>query len=117
MDMQGMQGSMPSTFYWGKDKELLFNGWPGDKTVMYVLALVVVFVIAFFVEWLSHTRLVKPGPNYVVTGLIQTLIHGFRVALAFLVMLAVMSFNVGVFIAAVSGHTVGFFFFGTSIFW
>ncbi|KAF9598113.1 hypothetical protein IFM89_025305 [Coptis chinensis] len=117
MDMGSGSTSMQMTFYWGKDSELLFSGFPGEKTGMYVLALILVFVIALLVEFLSHTRLTKGGgTNYVANALVQTFIHGVRVGLAFLVMLAVMSFNVGVLIAAVSGHTIGFLFFGTALF-
>jgi copper transporter 1 len=37
--------------------------------------------------------------------------HAVSVGLAYMVMLAVMSFNGGVSIVAVAGHLVGFFFF------
>ncbi|XP_027356632.1 copper transporter 6-like [Abrus precatorius] len=100
---------MHMTFFWGKDAQILFSSWPGGKSGMYVLALVCVFVVAVFVELLSHTRFIKPGLNHVVAGLIQTLLHVLRVGLAYLVMLALMSFNGGVFLVALLGHALGFF--------
>ncbi|XP_061374689.1 copper transporter 6-like [Gastrolobium bilobum] len=102
---------MHMTFYWGKEAEVLFNNWPGDRTGMYVLSLVFVFVMSVLVEVLSHTRFIKPGSNHVVAGLVQTLMHLLRVGLSNLVMLALMSFNGGVFLVAVFGHALGFLFF------
>lgn len=119
MDRTGMMHHkmmMHMTFFWGKNAEILFSGWPGTRTGMYVLALIVVFVLSFIVEWLSHCQLIKPGSTNVAAGLVQTLLHGFRVGLAYMVMLAVMSFNVGVFLVAVAGHTLGFLFFGSRVF-
>ncbi|KAF5193829.1 Copper transporter [Thalictrum thalictroides] len=107
---------MQMYFYWGKTVTLLFSGFPGDKLGLYILALILVFLAAVIVEWLSSAKLYTSGPNYVGTAFLQTFIHGLRVALAFLIMLCVMSFNVGVFIAAVLGHTIGFLIFGTSLF-
>lgn len=45
--------------------------------------------------------------------MVQTMMYSVRIGLAYLVMLAVMSFNAGVFIVAVAGHAVGFFLFGS----
>ncbi|KAJ9146729.1 hypothetical protein P3X46_028960 [Hevea brasiliensis] len=104
------------TFFWGKNAEILFDGWPSTRTDMYVLALISVFVFAFFVEWLSHCQLIKLGCTDLAAGLIQTLLHAFRIGLAYLLMLAIMSFNGGVFLVAVAGHTVGFLFFGSRVF-
>ncbi|KAL5580898.1 hypothetical protein UlMin_013340 [Ulmus minor] len=127
-DMGGMGGmdmnstSMPHkmmmhmTFFWGKDAEILFSKWPGTRTGMYVLALLFVFVLSALVEWLSHCKLIKPGSTQVGAGLVQTGLHALRIGLAYLVMLAVMSFNVGVFLVAVAGHTVGFLLFGSRAF-
>ncbi|MCL7025833.1 hypothetical protein MKW94_027717 [Papaver nudicaule] len=64
------------------------------------------------VEFLAYMEFVKFGLTGVATRMLLTVKHGIRVGLLYLVMLAVMSFNVGVLIAAVSGHTLGFFFFG-----
>ncbi|XP_057772389.1 copper transporter 1-like [Salvia miltiorrhiza] len=100
------------TFFWGTDSEILFSGWPGTRTGMYVLALVLVFFLAFIIELLSSVlqRAGKAGP------LLRTLVHGLRIGLAYLVMLALMSFNAGVFIVAVVGHSLGFFVFGSRVF-
>ncbi|KAE8691777.1 Copper transporter 6 [Hibiscus syriacus] len=108
---------MHMTFFWGSDAQILFSGWPGTSTGMYVLALIVVFVLAFTSEFVSNCRLLKPGSdNHVTAGLVQTLLHALRVGLAYLVMLAIMSFNGGVFLAAVSGHLLGFLLFGSQVF-
>ncbi|CAI0540367.1 unnamed protein product [Linum tenue] len=100
---------MHMTFYWGKDALILFSGWPGTRTEMYVLALVFVFLLAFLVEWLSGCRLIRKDAG-------RTAMHGVRAGLAYMVMLAVMSFNGGVFLAAVAGHAVGFLVFGSRVF-
>ncbi|WOG89130.1 hypothetical protein DCAR_0208366 [Daucus carota subsp. sativus] len=108
---------MHMTFFWGKNVDILFNDWPGQNSGgMYVLALFVVFVLVMIVEWLSHSNLIKQGSNHVVAGLVQTLMHAMRVALAYIVMLAVMSFNGGVLIVAVAGHSLGFLIFGSRVF-
>ncbi|KAK3206384.1 hypothetical protein Dsin_020430 [Dipteronia sinensis] len=107
---------MHMTFFWGKNAEILFSGWPGSRPGMYALALVSVFIVSLLVEWLSHCKLIKSGSRHVVAGLLQTTVHALRIGLAYLVMLAVMSFNGGVFLAAVAGHTLGFLLFGSRVF-
>ncbi|XP_068644094.1 copper transporter 1-like [Aristolochia californica] len=128
--MNGMDKDMPMpmpgdkpmtmmlmTFFWGKNVEILFSGWPGYGHLgMYLLALFFVFALAVIVEFLSGIRPWKQGSNRAVAGLAQTGVHALRVALAYLVMLAVMSFNVGVLIVAIAGHTLGFLVFGSQVF-
>ncbi|GLT66979.1 hypothetical protein SLA2020_393170 [Shorea laevis] len=109
-------GTKHMTFFWGNNAEILFSGWPGTSPSMYLLALIVVFVLAFSVEWLSHCLVMKPGPTNLSAGMVQTLVHMLRMGLAYLVMLAIMSFNVGVLLVAVAGHTLGFMLFGSRIF-
>ncbi|KAF9675411.1 hypothetical protein SADUNF_Sadunf09G0029600 [Salix dunnii] len=117
--MQNHDMMMHMTFFWGRSAEILFSGWPGSsdkRPYMYFVALLFVFVLSILVEWLSHCRLIKPGSNHVAAGLVQTLLHALRVGLAYLVMLAIMSFNGGVFLVAVAGHALGFLFFGSRVF-
>ncbi|KAL2486427.1 Copper transporter 6 [Abeliophyllum distichum] len=105
---------MHMAFFWSKNAEILFSGWPGRRTGMYVLALIFIFVLCVIVEWLSHCKWIKGSK--LSGGLIQTAIYGLRMGLVYMVMLAVMSFNIGVFIVAVCGHTFGFFVFGSRVF-
>ncbi|PWA56272.1 ctr copper transporter family [Artemisia annua] len=108
---------MHMTFFWGRNGEILFPGWPGTNKGMYALVLIFVFFLSFIVEFLSHVKFDgKKGSGPVIEGLVRTLVHGLRVGLAYMIMLAVMSFNGGVFLVAVAGHALGFFVFGTSVF-
>ncbi|KAL3829084.1 hypothetical protein ACJIZ3_017886 [Penstemon smallii] len=112
---------MHMTFFWGKNAEILFDGWPGhDHLGMYILALALVFFLALFVEWLSNCNVLRDAASShhrsTAVGLLQTLMYAVRIGLAYIVMLAVMSFNAGVFLVAIAGHSIGFFFFGSRAF-
>ncbi|GMN56509.1 hypothetical protein TIFTF001_025630 [Ficus carica] len=101
--------TMHSSFYWGKEAIVLFTNWPDKNAGMYVLAFFFVFLMAVAAEVLSVPPTVKAGTSPAKAGAIQASVYAFRIGFAYLVMLSVMSFNVGIFIAAVAGHTLGFF--------
>lgn len=112
MKMHMTKMKMHMSLYWGKDAIVLFSGWPNHNIGMYILAMLFVFFLAMFAELMSYK------PNFIKRGaitspikgsLIHATIYAFRIGFLYLVMLAVMSFNLGIFIAAVAGHTLGFF--------
>ncbi|XP_010473087.1 PREDICTED: copper transporter 6 [Camelina sativa] len=106
---------MHMTFFWGKNTEVLFSGWPGTSSGMYALCLIVVFLLAVIAEWLAHSAILSGrGSTNCAPGIAQTAVYTLKTGLAYLVMLAVMSFNVGVFIVAIAGFSVGFFLFGST---
>ncbi|XP_019102268.1 PREDICTED: copper transporter 2-like [Camelina sativa] len=108
---------MHMTFFWGKNTEVLFSGWPGTSSGMYALCLVVVFFLAVIAEWLAHSPFLRADSSTSrAAGLFQTAVYTLKTGLSYLVMLAVMSFNAGVFIVAIAGYAVGFFFFGSTAF-
>ncbi|GER57236.1 copper transporter [Striga asiatica] len=95
--------NMHTSFFWGKHVTILFDGWPGGLG-MYVLALAAVFLLAAAVEMLPAAAVSKQRGKPAAAS---AAVHGLRMGLAYLVMLSVMSFNVGVFAAAVAGHAAG----------
>lgn len=115
-DMDSEKSYTHMTFFWGKNSEILFTGWPGARGGMYALALIAVFALAVLVEWLNFCRVIRPRWGRTSAGIAQTAMYAVRVGLAYLVMLAVMSFNVGVLIAVILGHALGFLLFGASAF-
>lgn len=109
MKMKDMVTHM--NLYWGKDVIILFQGWPSNNLGMYILALAFVFLLSATIEVLSIAPVVKQGTTKspVIGGLTQTILYALRIGLSYLVMLSVMSFNLGIFIVAVAGHAFGFF--------
>ncbi|VVB04585.1 unnamed protein product [Arabis nemorensis] len=108
---------MHMTFFWGKNTEVLFSGWPGTSSGMYALCLIVVFFLAVIAEWLAHSPIFRAdGSTDRTAGIAQTAVYTLKTGLSYLVMLAVMSFNGGVFIVAIAGYAVGFLLFGSTVF-
>ncbi|XP_050213400.1 copper transporter 4-like [Mercurialis annua] len=101
-----------TSFFWGHKAEVLFKGWPGSSSGMYALALIFVFVLAVIVEWFNYCSIIKPGTNKVAAGFFRVGMYVLRTGLSYMVMLAVVSFNGGVFLAAVGGHALGLALFG-----
>ncbi|KAK9290205.1 hypothetical protein L1049_008371 [Liquidambar formosana] len=108
MDMPNM-GTMHTSFFWSKDVIILFPGWPDHSLGMYILALFFVFLLSAGVEVLSISPAHKPGMSPMMAALMQATVYALRMGLAYLVMLTVMSYNLGIFIVVVAGHAVGFF--------
>ena len=98
-----------TTFFSGKTTE-------SQSIVSYILALSYVFSLCLVIEWLSNARLIKYCSNdNVKAGFLQTLLYGFRAALAYLVMLSVMSFDMGIILSAIAGYSIGFLVFNRLI--
>lgn len=100
------------TFYWSYNCEVLFPGWPGPNRGMYALALIFVFFLAFLAEWLARcsdaASNVKPGADKLAKVAFRTAMYAVKSGFSYLVILAVVSFNGGVFLAAIFGHALGF---------
>lgn len=105
-----MKIAMHMSFYWGKDViTILFVGWPEGNAGMYALAFLFVLLLGVTVEVLSVLATAKFGTNPKLGALIQAFVHTIRMAFAYMAMLAVMSYNLGIFIAALAGHGIGMF--------
>ena len=110
------------TIYWGKDVTLLFDWWRTDSWPRYALSLLACFLFSLFYQYLedrrlrfnsaadrlSHPLLSKIGHTW---RLASAALFGFNAAIGYLLMLAVMSFNGGVFLAVVLGISVGYLLF------
>ena len=128
---------MHMTFYWGKKVTLLIDCWKTDSWTSYSLSLIACLVAAVFYQYLENRRIrlkliSSTKPSSSPTQQIQipllrsklagdgaklglkfasTTLFGVNSAIGYLLMLAVMSFNGGVFVAIVVGLTIGYFFF------
>ncbi|KAM0051271.1 putative Ctr copper transporter [Helianthus debilis subsp. tardiflorus] len=68
MGMESNKTMTHMTFYWGKNAWILFHGWPGSSTGMYILALVLVFVLVLIMECLAHSNAATAKSNVAIAG-------------------------------------------------
>lgn len=123
---------MHMTFYWGTQVTLLFTSWRTESLLSYSLALLACVAAATFYQYLEHIRLrlrrsktqqleepligknnsVGGGWRWSAAKIGAGLAFGVSSGVGYLLMLAVMSFNGGVFVAIVLGLTAGHLAFG-----
>ncbi|KAK6912885.1 Ctr copper transporter [Dillenia turbinata] len=132
---------MHMTFYWGRRVTLIFDSWKTETWISYGLTLVACFLCSAFYQYMEDRRLrfkiiASTAPNSQqleapllinadgrkmigglagigsrTANLVGALLFGINSALGYLLMLAVMSFNGGVFLAIVSGLSSGYLVF------
>ncbi|GMJ07277.1 copper transporter 5 [Hibiscus trionum] len=120
---------MHMTLYWGKDVTLLIDSWKTESWLSYLLALLACFIFASFYQYMEDRRLrfsslassksnpsppsyVPLLPNYRRSAKFATaVLFGINSAFGYILMLAIMSFNGGVFLAIVLGLAVGYLLF------
>lgn len=110
---------MHMTLYWSKELTLLINSWKTQSWSSYLLTLLACFLFSAFYQYLEDRRLrfkalassSSSSPSILSTRFATALLFGVNSAMRYLLMLAVMSFNGGVFVAIVLGLSVGYFFF------
>ncbi|KAJ4812696.1 hypothetical protein LUZ62_025262 [Rhynchospora pubera] len=125
---------MHMTFYWGKTVTILFDFWRTNSWLSYSLSLLALFLASAFYQYMEDRRVrfkilaeSKPAssePSIETPLLYGRAIRGWSLArsatavlftvnsaIGYMLMLAVMSFNGGVFIAIVVGLGVGYLVF------
>lgn len=120
---------MHMTFYWGKTVTILVDSWRTDSWISYLISLVALLLASAFYQYLEDRRvrfklLSKTNPSSFEIPLLSgagggkstarvsaAVLFGVNSAIGYLLMLAVMSFNGGVFLAVVIGLTLGYYAF------
>ncbi|XP_055804251.1 copper transporter 5-like [Solanum dulcamara] len=130
---------MHMTFYWGKNVTVLFDFWRTDSWTSYAITLLACFIFSLFYQYMedrrqrfrilsANSKRNYPPPSAAVNvPLLHTsptvggrwnsarfataILFGVNSAIGYLLMLAVMSFNGGVFVAVVLGLAIGYLFF------
>lgn len=126
---------MHMTFYWSYKVTLLIDSWKTDSWTSYALSLLACLLVSSFYQYLENRRIRlklissdkhSPTPQIQIPLLRSNLagekakmgvkfagaiLFGVNSAIGYLLMLAIMSFNGGIFVAIVVGLTIGYFFF------
>ncbi|PKA47052.1 Copper transporter 5 [Apostasia shenzhenica] len=124
---------MHMTFYWGKNVTILLDSWRTDSWLSYLLSLLVLLVASAFYQYLEDRRIrfkliFRRNPSSIEVPLLRRTIAGhsasraasallfcLNAAIGYLLMLAVMSFNGGVFLAVVIGLALGYYAFRSGV--
>ncbi|KAG7941804.1 hypothetical protein I3843_16G065000 [Carya illinoinensis] len=125
---------MHMTFYWGKEVTLLLDSWRTDSWTSYSLTLIACLIASAFYQCMEDRRvrfklvsagkpsaqietpflrgkLFQGGPKFSAARIGGAALFGFNSAIGYLLMLAVMSFNGGIFLAVVLGLAIGYLLF------
>ncbi|WOG81511.1 hypothetical protein DCAR_0100661 [Daucus carota subsp. sativus] len=123
---------MHMTFYWGTNVTILFDSWKTNSITSYALSLFACFLISVFYQYMEDRRIKlkliassSPPRSGLNTPLISekfagggtmaklagAAMFGVNSAVGYMLMLAIMSFNGGVFVAVVVGLSVGYLVF------
>lgn len=106
--LSSRNGMAHSGFWFGRDVEILFSGWPVNYGHFHLfLALLLVFMLSALAQMYSMTPMTTP--KMVPKSIIQhAALHGFRTLITYLVLLCVITFNVGVIMTVLLGHVAGY---------
>lgn len=115
LNMEGMEG-MHSAFYSGYRVKLYFDAWDiqsewkYDLLIIGLLLMGVVFqLLTYFLAFLRQRILSSPAINRKILLIPASVILFFPwIALGYLLMLATMTYNTGLFFAVCAGMTVGY---------
>jgi copper transporter 1 len=125
---------MHMTFYWGRDVTLLFDSWKTSSWASYSLTLLACLIVSAFYQYLEDRRvrlkivssgkppaqieapllqgnILEGGGKWLPARIAGAVLFGVNSAIGYMLMLAVMSFNGGVFVAVVLGLAIGYFIF------
>ncbi|XP_078444259.1 copper transporter 5 [Wolffia australiana] len=122
---------MHMTFYWGRRVTVLFDWWRTETWTDYSLTIAAVILAAAFYQYMEDRRLRLKNLRFVKqaapaaapllgfagarrTAAVRSAaaaMFGINSAIGYMLMLAVMSFNGGVFVAVVVGLAFGYFVF------
>lgn len=93
---------------------VLFKGWETTSLGEYFATLIFIFLFSLAHEYMTTYRinytLKKDDAHY--GSLISSLLYLLSVTFSYLIMLMVMTFNVGIFFTVLLGLATGFYFFG-----
>jgi len=132
---------MHNYFYFGLDAgPLYFQAWDIDGTVWkFAVAWIALFLTGVFYEWMATLRRtldqrqeekdllmkrlafsdpsiplldkMKHGSSHNLVYLRRTVLHVFQLSISYMLMLTIMSYNLGLVFAVLAGAATGYFFF------
>mmetsp|Transcript_3927 Transcript_3927/g.5099 ORF Transcript_3927/g.5099 Transcript_3927/m.5099 type:complete len:130 (+) Transcript_3927:72-461(+) len=98
-------------FSWSTKTTVLFNWWETNTTTEYIFTLLAWFVLGVLLEFFGYLLRDPLKRNLTSNPLLSrfyfTTIYFAKVTLAFAIMLALMSYNVGLFLVIIFGIATG----------
>ena len=99
-------------FQWSTEVEILFRGWTTPTWYFYLLSCVGVMLLAIglegirlFIHKTTHSR--RSQTHSLLRRLVDMLLYGLYILVGYMVMLVVMTYNVGLFVAVLMGYCIG----------